>query len=334
MTSNDQNYKDKDHKDPDPKSHKSPGSDILGGDDDANEWLRQIVQGDTLGALRKIEEQLGQAETDEDRARLSVARLRLLGLRDPRGEREGALEQLAALAEQLGEPERAPVLLELAAARAESGDLESAREALSQIPADAALPDDAVAKAVQKVSALAALSEAGDAPFDANARALLSRVSPVTRATTEANLLLAEGRQSDARELLETAERHARRDGQAEVRAGLLLQLSLIDVIQGSYEASLRHLRDARDEAVKARDPLLYAVAAALLAAAYATADDKVNAYAVAIRGLVSLEDLLGEGAGLLFANILKSFRKAWGTKTYEDTAKAYVERRKKGAIS
>lgn len=308
--------------------------DILEGNEEAVEWLRLILQGNTLEALRKIETTLAEAGTDEERARLSVARLRLLSLRDPRGERAEAVDALEALAEGLEEPHRATVLLELAAARAESGQLDAARSALGQVSSEAPLPDDAVAKAVQKVSALAALSEAGDAPFDANAQGLLSRVSPVTRATTEANLLLADGRQSDAREVLEKAERQARRAGQAEVLAGLLLQLSLIDVLQGDYEESLRHLRDAREQCVAARDPLLYSVAAALLSAAYATADDKVNAYAVAIRGLVSLEDLLGEGAGLLFSNILRSFHTAWGDETYRDTANAYIERRKKGAIS
>jgi hypothetical protein len=297
-----------------------------------DETLAQLLLcGDLQGAEARLDALAAAAPDDTARVRAVVARGRLLTALGRRPEARDLLRGLEPAPTQRDPAAAALVALELATAAAEEGDLAGARARLAAASAfEGPLPDDAILRAVTKVAALAAL-QSGVAFGEAGA--LLTRLSPNARAGVEANLLLAEGRVSDARDLLTRAARQAERAGAQTEHAGLLVHLGALTLASPERGEAVHPLKEARAAAVAIPDPLLYATASALLAVAYWLQEDRVNTYAACVRALVSLEDLLGPGAGNLFHALLETLRAAWGDEAYREAAEAYVDRRKKGAI-
>lgn len=290
-----------------------------------------LLAGDLQGAEARLAALAAAAPDDTAHVRAVVARGRLLTALGRRPEARDLLGGLTPATAPREPAAAALVALELATAEAEEGDLAGARAHLAAANSfEGPLPDDAVLRAVTKVAALAAL-QSGVAFGEAGA--LLARLSPTARAGVEANLLLAEGRATDARDLLTRAARQADRAGARTEHAGLLVHLGALTLASPEPGEAIHPLKEARAAAVAIPDPLLYATASALLAVAYWLLEDRVNTYAACTRALVSLEDLLGPGAGNLFQALLETLRAAWGEENYRRVAEEFVERRKKGAI-
>jgi|GEM_PF-2685087 len=304
-----------------------PGHD-LGLDDELSLLL---LGGDLQGAVDRLAALAEAAPDDTARVRAVVARARLLTALGRRSEARALLLALEQDGADRGPAPTALVALERATACAEEGDLEGARARLALASRiDLPLPEDAVLRAVTKVAALTAL-QSGVALGEATA--LLARLSPTARTGVEANLLVAEGRFTDARDLLERAARQAARAEAQTESAGLLVHLGAVLLATALPGEAVRPLKEARTAAVAIPDPLLYAAASALLAVAYWLVEDRVNTYAACIRAAVSLDDLVGPGAGALFQHLLATLLAAWGDEAYRAVAEDYVERRKKGAV-
>ncbi len=299
------------------------------------EILEALLKGDHEPALRMLEASYATSKDPVDRLRFGLARTRLLVSGNRLDEARAMLVRLENDLADAGDGVlawRAQVALERVVVAARSGDLDEAREALASVPNDlGGVPDEPMTRAVQEVAGLAALR---GSPLLEDARKLLDAVHPVNRAGVEANLLLAEGKATRARELLVRELKRLEGQTSFEVRAGLLLQLAVLSILSGRYKQAVSRLKEARTCAVQASDVYLYLAAAALLVISYASLEDRLNAYAVCMRAMVSLEDLLGQDGGRMFREFLGAFRKAWGENAYREVALNYVHLRKTGAIT
>ena len=157
-------------------------------------------------------------------------------------------------------------------------------------------------------------------------------LSPAHAAGVQATMLMAEGRLPEALELLGPPD--SRPGHEPGPEAERLIQRGTIHLISQDFPAAITALGPARRCAVEAVDPTLYVGAAMLLATAHALADQHVEAFAVCMRAEVSLEDLMGEGAGRLFREYLESFRAGWGEAYFAEVARSYVRRRQAGDLN
>lgn len=331
--------------------------------------LRALLDGDGEPALERLEILQKTEKDPEKRIRYGQARVRLLVATNQTGEARRVLsllvDELNTLVSnpgnQLGSWKDSPgaggvatgagsdvglgasvsrpvlaqlqteLVLEEVVLASREGNFNAARAGLAglaELPES--FPEEPIVRAILETAALASLR--GTAlPKDVSR--LLQGVPATTRASLEANLLIAEGDLSTARERLIGAVHKARETAPPEVRASLLLHLGIVHVLTGQYKQAIRTLKDARADAVEATEAHLYFCICALLATAYGILEDNLNAYAVCIRAWVSLEDLLGEGGGGFFEEYLETFREAWGEEMYQETALQYIELRKRGAI-
>ncbi len=294
--------------------------------------LQALLDGDPGPALELLEELWSASETKEDRIRYGLAQVRLLISLGRLEEARSRLEQVEAEVEAREQPEwAAQVALERVVLASRAGDHVEARNALAQLPEDLdRVPDEPLTRAIQEMAGLAALR---GAPVPREARRVLDAVHPVNRVAVEANLLLAEGRTRDAQDLLARQLKRLGREMNLQTRTGLLLQLAAVLLLSGRYKQAIARLKEARACAVDASDVYQYLAAAALLVICHASLQDHVNAYAVCVRAMVSLEDLLGKGAGRMFEEFLAAFRQAWGEAHYREVALQYISLRKSGAI-
>jgi hypothetical protein len=276
-----------------------------------------------------LETRLAAAPTAAERLRYGLALTRLWRVM---GRFEAAQALLAKLEPDLVD-EVEPALqrayrLEQAEHLAACGDVQGARGALADLARGGEDLRDPALVTLQQVVAATAFASGG---VPSEALRLLQLATPPVRAGIEANLRLAEGSPQGAWERLDRAIRKAPKGGRE--RGGLLVHRAVIELMRQEERDAVKTLREARRVAVACTDPILYLAAAMLLATAHALLRQEVEAYAAAMRGMVSLEDLLGAEAALPFRVLLDSFREGWGDERYREAAEEYVARRKRGAI-
>ncbi|MCB9797405.1 MAG: hypothetical protein H6741_32345 [Alphaproteobacteria bacterium] len=132
-------------------------------------------------------------------------------------------------------------------------------------------------------------------------------------------------------------------------RAGMVRMQSWISGAKTHQERAMGHLvmatglelnerRDealiaatnARTEAVKGREVQLYQSAALSMCRLYQHRDDKVEMFLTATRAWKSLDQLLGEGAGGLFRDLLVGWRQEWGEARWQE---AVAEATRRGGV-
>lgn len=304
---------------------------------DFDHVVRALAAGDADGAERLARDALAKAEAAGDLdgvARMRLALLSLMRIRmDPAGEaREMREFEAAATAHPASAVEMA---CDLARARLmfEAKDPSGAVAALRRATlkqawgiggnlSGAVLADLMVAAARQRWTDPGLASEVTGSLLALVPPEMLGAAGSVLDASRDPDGAVA------ARKALE-----AKRAGRHSEAAWYYLASTTGSIREGDVRQGIQRLLDARGEAVASADPVAYSIAALLLFVLYVASGDPMNAVATAMRAKVSLEDLLGQGAGDDFKALLDLWRLAVGDEAFRAHIQAFIDARRSGAL-
>jgi tetratricopeptide (TPR) repeat protein len=146
----------------------------------------------------------------------------------------------------------------------------------------------------------------------------------------QATAAQAGGDVATAERVASEAQQGAREIGDHLSLADLMLLASAADVQRGDLDAALAGARSARDEALAAVAPQLYASAAIAIARLSERTGDRVGAYGALATGWATLQDLLGsEVAEATFEPELRDMEARWGTATFASVRVEYEAARR-----
>ncbi|MBI2753362.1 MAG: hypothetical protein HYX46_07590 [Betaproteobacteria bacterium] len=291
---------------------------------EAGEWPRAAAALEQAAAIHK------EAGRDYDQARcLQLAASLRRSAGDPARARL-LIERAAAAA-----PEDLPLAVSIATERAEAASLEGRHpdavrlwdEAIAKARQAEAKPENLSALLRRRAKSRLALHELqpAAADFDEAAALLDPRLAAFVR-TEQAELLLRDGHAEEAARTLDGIDT----SGDAHLRAEALVLRARAARTSGRFAEALDFAADARDAALEAVAPVSYFAAALELAASFEAQGDVVNCYGTLATAWATLGDVLGQGVASSWVEpVLLTYQVKWGNDAFAATRQEYEARRR-----
>jgi tetratricopeptide (TPR) repeat protein len=294
---------------------------------------RLIVQGEWVqaaGALERAAALHKEAGRAYDEARcLQLAAT----LRRSAGEPERArllADRAAAVA-----PQDQPLAVSIAAEQAETafvtgnyGDAIAASSHAIATARTAGLKPEGLSALLRRRAAAwinVGAIEAAEQDFD-EACGLLPKETAGFVRTEQANLLLQHGRAEEAERVLSAVSLGA----DAHLLAEVLVARARLERAAGRLADSLDLASKARDAALQAVAPLSYFAASVQMAEAYEAGNDRVNAYRTLAAAWATLGDLMGVAVARSWVEpVLLAYQFKWGDRPFDQAKRGYEQRRR-----